>query len=317
LVVFVALFNTMTMSVTERTREIGTLSALGTYPNEIVLGFMREAGLLALIGAAFGGILTALTSVLTANVTPQQISLLHTQTSFLLLNQQQVQIFLQSQLVHKQLQLSPDLAKIVSTWLAQHNKQSKGQLNSPPAKLVSLLLQELGITSSELPNRIKHMSLQQQLLSLSFLQGDAVITAPIMSRGSNANTEQLSQLLQFIIPLSDNSSSSVRFMMDKDDNDLSHHKQENEAGKKIELTFNLEKLGTFKVKVELLDFQLSTQCIYSNLALEQKVKKHWPLLSERLNKLGFEVQNTFVYQPEMTTENVSTNNQSGLINVKV
>ncbi|MCW8332369.1 ABC transporter permease [Vibrio paucivorans] len=64
LVVFVALFNTMTMSVTERTREIGTLSALGTYPNEIVLGFMREAGLLALIGAAFGGILTALTSVL-------------------------------------------------------------------------------------------------------------------------------------------------------------------------------------------------------------------------------------------------------------
>lgn len=44
LVVFVALFNTMTMSVTERTREIGTLSALGSYPREIIAGFLREAG---------------------------------------------------------------------------------------------------------------------------------------------------------------------------------------------------------------------------------------------------------------------------------
>ncbi|NVJ56696.1 MAG: ABC transporter permease [Vibrionaceae bacterium] len=64
LVVFVALFNTMTMSVTERTREIGTLSALGTYPSEIVSGFVREAGLLALIGAILGGLLSAMTSVL-------------------------------------------------------------------------------------------------------------------------------------------------------------------------------------------------------------------------------------------------------------
>ncbi|NIY83521.1 ABC transporter permease [Vibrio hepatarius] len=64
LVVFVALFNTMTMSVTERTREIGTLSVLGTYPSEIVSGFVREAGLLALIGAILGGLLSAMTSVL-------------------------------------------------------------------------------------------------------------------------------------------------------------------------------------------------------------------------------------------------------------
>ncbi|MFS1524702.1 ABC transporter permease [Microbulbifer sp. 2304DJ12-6] len=62
LVVFVALFNTMTMSVTERTREIGTLSALGTYPAEIVAGFIREAALLAGIGALLGGVLTIVTS---------------------------------------------------------------------------------------------------------------------------------------------------------------------------------------------------------------------------------------------------------------
>ncbi|NRF23756.1 ABC transporter permease [Vibrio coralliilyticus] len=63
LVVFVALFNTMTMSVTERTREIGTLSALGTYPAEIVAGFVREAAMLAGIGTLLGGLLTAVTSI--------------------------------------------------------------------------------------------------------------------------------------------------------------------------------------------------------------------------------------------------------------
>lgn len=63
LVVFVALFNTMTMTVTERTREIGTLSALGSYPNEIIMGFLREAGLLAVIGSLLGGLCSAVLSV--------------------------------------------------------------------------------------------------------------------------------------------------------------------------------------------------------------------------------------------------------------
>ncbi|MCW8330237.1 ABC transporter permease [Photobacterium sp. SDRW27] len=64
LVVFVSLFNTMTMSVTERTREIGTLSALGSYPREIVGGFMLESGLLAVIGSVIGGLMTLATTLL-------------------------------------------------------------------------------------------------------------------------------------------------------------------------------------------------------------------------------------------------------------
>jgi putative ABC transport system permease protein len=64
LVVFVALFNTMTMSVTERTREIGTLSALGNYPHEIVAMFMREAGLLAVFGGLLGALSAAAVSVI-------------------------------------------------------------------------------------------------------------------------------------------------------------------------------------------------------------------------------------------------------------
>jgi len=63
LVVFVSLFNTMTMSVTERTREIGTLSALGSYPNEIILMFIREATLLAFIGSLIGAIASAITTL--------------------------------------------------------------------------------------------------------------------------------------------------------------------------------------------------------------------------------------------------------------
>lgn len=61
MVVFVALFNTLTMSVSERTREIGTLSALGAYPNDILAGFVREATLLALCGTFLGTLLNLLT----------------------------------------------------------------------------------------------------------------------------------------------------------------------------------------------------------------------------------------------------------------
>ncbi len=63
LVVFVSLFNTLTMSVTERTREIGTLSALGTFPADIVSSFIRESALLAMIGSAIGGLFTSLVSM--------------------------------------------------------------------------------------------------------------------------------------------------------------------------------------------------------------------------------------------------------------
>lgn len=63
LVVFAALFNTLTMSVTERTTEIGTLAAMGAWPREIIGGFMREAALLSLLGALVGGLATAALSL--------------------------------------------------------------------------------------------------------------------------------------------------------------------------------------------------------------------------------------------------------------
>ncbi|OLQ74295.1 ABC transporter permease [Photobacterium proteolyticum] len=70
LVVFVSLFNTMTMSVTERTREIGTLSALGSFRGEIIRGFLRESGLLAVIGALMSAALSLFLMLVEVNMPP-------------------------------------------------------------------------------------------------------------------------------------------------------------------------------------------------------------------------------------------------------
>ncbi|WP_444916017.1 ABC transporter permease [Microbulbifer sp. TRSA007] len=62
LVIFVSLFNTLAMSVTERTREIGTLSALGASKVELITGFILEALVLAVVGSLVGVILAGLIS---------------------------------------------------------------------------------------------------------------------------------------------------------------------------------------------------------------------------------------------------------------
>lgn len=55
--VFFAISNTLSMSVIERTREIGTLRAMGAYPGEIMRNFVLEALVMASIGIALGVVL--------------------------------------------------------------------------------------------------------------------------------------------------------------------------------------------------------------------------------------------------------------------
>lgn len=55
--VFFSVANTLAMAVVERTREIGTLRALGALPGEIVADFVREGGLIGLAGTALGMII--------------------------------------------------------------------------------------------------------------------------------------------------------------------------------------------------------------------------------------------------------------------
>lgn len=59
ILVFFSVANTLSMAVVERTREIGTLRALGALPQEIVAHFVREGALIGII-SAFAGTLLAL-----------------------------------------------------------------------------------------------------------------------------------------------------------------------------------------------------------------------------------------------------------------
>jgi putative ABC transport system permease protein len=57
MLVFFSVANTLAMAVVERTREIGTLRALGALPQEIVAQFVREGALIGVVGAAAGTLL--------------------------------------------------------------------------------------------------------------------------------------------------------------------------------------------------------------------------------------------------------------------
>jgi len=65
-IVLVSIMDVMMMSVYERTREIGTLAAIGTPPGRILGMFIAEGGLLGLLGSALG---TALSWVIIAAIT--------------------------------------------------------------------------------------------------------------------------------------------------------------------------------------------------------------------------------------------------------
>ncbi|NMM98746.1 ABC transporter permease [Bifidobacterium olomucense] len=63
LVAAIGIANTMVMSVTERTREIGIMKALGCYVRDIRVMFLTEAGAIGFLGGVIGCILSGLISL--------------------------------------------------------------------------------------------------------------------------------------------------------------------------------------------------------------------------------------------------------------
>ncbi|KFI98782.1 ABC transporter permease [Bifidobacterium stellenboschense] len=63
LVAAIGITNTMIMSVTERTREIGIMKALGCYVRDIRIMFLGEAGFIGLLGGLIGCVVSALVSL--------------------------------------------------------------------------------------------------------------------------------------------------------------------------------------------------------------------------------------------------------------
>jgi len=62
MMVFFSIYNSVNMSVVERTREIGTLRAIGTYSSEITRNFVLEGAVIGVTGATIGIAFAALTS---------------------------------------------------------------------------------------------------------------------------------------------------------------------------------------------------------------------------------------------------------------
>ncbi len=62
MMVFFSIYNTVSMSVVERTREIGTLRAIGTYSREVTRNFILEGAVIGIIGAIVGILIAFLIS---------------------------------------------------------------------------------------------------------------------------------------------------------------------------------------------------------------------------------------------------------------
>ncbi len=67
LMVFFSVTNTMTMTVMERTREIGTQAALGALPWQIIQGYVLEALIIGVIGGLLGSLLSGGVTLFLAN----------------------------------------------------------------------------------------------------------------------------------------------------------------------------------------------------------------------------------------------------------
>lgn len=241
---------------------------------------------------------------LTQQLTLSQVSALQSKQLLTVQQQNLMQIFAANQLAQHALTVSPQLLTVLQQWL----KQSPNLDKTLPKELSQLLNEKLGLKPYQL-DQILSLSLKQQQLSLSYLQGEAVVEIKFETGQIKTPLEQLQQVLHLFVPVTLLDDSS---MLLTQQNSLN----EDEEGISFELNFNLEHLGQLQIKVQLNEFELTTKCICSNQNLLAKINQYWPLLEERLSSCGFKVENQIIMQSRLSGDS-NNHKPSGLINIKV
>lgn len=224
-----------------------------------------------------------------------------------LVKQQSALIFLQSQASTATLTLPAVLQTLTQQWLNQ-DKELKGKI---PAELAKLLQSKLGLTPERLTNQLLNIQLKQNLLQLSFLQGEPITELKLGLSTTQQSAEQVEQLLQFMLPIKAQDDASV-FIQQQ----TSQNTSNDENKLRFNLQFDLDRLGKLEVQVELMEFELTTVCICDSPLLQRKVKQYWPQLEARLSALGFSLDNQ-IKQKNKLEQNNKDQRPAGLINVKV
>ncbi|NVK25144.1 MAG: hypothetical protein HWE10_09470 [Gammaproteobacteria bacterium] len=246
-------------------------------------------------------------------LTPQQALLMRQQAVLMKVEQQQLQLFLQSQLLSKQMTLPNDIARLVTQWITKQTAQNK--TIDMPSKLAQLLSNQSDLPPNELKERLNSIAIKNNLLEFTFLQGAAIHQLKPPSERPVVSTEQLQNTLQILLPLGLATNDTVMIKQQEQAGSKNSHTTNNSA-EVFNMTFDLKELGLLVIAISINDFKLETQCNYSNVILEQKVKRLWPMLEERLTKLGFEVTNQFKFKPELESSNTSPKH-TGIINTQV
>lgn len=251
--------------------------------------------------------LQGLNTPITQQLTMAQSIQIAQQPLIALLNQQSALVFLQNQQVANSIALPPALLNLAQQWL----KSDKGLTGKLPPELATLLSSKLGLSASQLQHQLLNVSLKQSLLQLSFLQGEAIAELKLGVSTSQMTSEQLEQMLQFMLPISNDDDTSVLIQQQ-----VAAADENGEEKLRFRLQFDLARLGKLEVQVELKEFELSTICICDSPLLHQKVERYWPQLETRLSSLGFELSNQ-IRQKTRLDDKAPKSQASGLINVKV
>lgn len=240
-----------------------------------------------------------------------QVSLLQSQQ---LLQSQLVAVIAQQQLaVFKQGALATTSIILPPALYEQLQKELKQGYTSASKTVLGLLAQELGVDTLPVSTQIIKLTLTRKTLELDWLSQPPIVELKMLTGTVNQeSTDTLTKLLQWLIPISLNDKATVIVQHDNQ----SSASQQAEVEIEFMMKFDLERLGRMHIQVALQQFDLVTKTWIDNPTLQKKFETTWPMLLERLEKLGFSCQSQVL---PMSIEQQSDSQQAhvGLINIKV